>query len=105
MIDFLNKSETQDNLFSLFLFLEDYTNYHFSTEEKFFNSFDYINREKHKFEHNEFREKIKELKEKYDEKLEKIDENLLKFLIDWLTNHILGTDMDFAEGLKKHMIF
>lgn len=105
LIELLNKNETQENLFPLFIFLEDYTNYHFDTEEQFFNSFNYTEKEKHLEEHEEFKEKIKNLKLKYNEDLEKIDDNLLDFLIDWLTNHIVGTDMEFANGLKKHMIF
>ena len=105
LIELLNNNEPQENLIPLFIFLEDYTNYHFSTEEQFFNSFEYEDREKHKFEHMEFRDKIKELKEKSIKNLEKIDESLLEFLMAWLTNHIMETDMKFTDSLKKHMVF
>lgn len=105
LIELLNNNESQENLIPLFIFLQDYADYHFSTEEQFFNSFDYRDREKHRLEHMEFRVKIKEMKEKNVENSEKLDENLLEFLMNWLTNHILGTDMKFTDSLKKHMVF
>lgn len=45
LIELVNKNETQDNMFPILIFLEDYTLYHFDTEEQFFDSFDYINKE------------------------------------------------------------
>ena len=41
LIELVNKNETQDNMFPILIFLEDYTHYHFDTEEQFFDSFDY----------------------------------------------------------------
>jgi len=53
----------------------------------------------------DFKVKMKDLKEKSIKNSEKIDENLLEFLMNWLTNHILGTDMRFTDSLKKNMVF
>lgn len=101
LIDLLNKNEAEDHLLPLLIFLEDYTHYHFSTEEQFFDSFDYLDKKKHYNEHDEFKRKILEFKELYKTGLVKIDENLLKYLMDWLVEHIMGTDMEFTNSLKK----
>lgn len=105
LIEFLNKNQEQNEVLPLILFLEDYTYYHFSTEEQFFDSFDYKEKNKHNEEHNNFKKKIEELKDMYKKSQAKIDENLLEFLMRWLMTHIMGTDMDFTNQLKKNMNF
>ena len=81
--------------------LVDYTNYHFSMEEDLFTQFDYPAKEAHKSEHSYFVEKISNLQ------LESKKGNLLlslktvDFLKDWTINHILGTDIEFANFLKE----
>ena len=105
LIDLVNKNETQDNMFPILIFLEDYTHYHFDTEEQFFDSFDYINKEKHLEEHREFIKKIIEFKEQYAKGTVKIDKDLLDYLLNWLISHILGTDMSFAKDLIKNISY
>lgn len=103
MINSINKNENQENLMFLFVFLEDYIIYHFSTEEQFFNSFNYLDKEKHLREHHEFNEKIVRFKKEYQEGLVCIDESLIEFLLNWLKEHLLDTDKKFTESLKKHL--
>lgn len=105
LIDLVNKNEIQDNMFPILIFLEDYTHYHFDTEEQFFDSFDYINKEKHLEEHREFIKKIIEFKEQYAKGTVKIDKDLLDYLLNWLISHILGTDMSFAKDLIKNISY
>lgn len=105
LIELVNKNETQDNMFPILIFLEDYTLYHFDTEEQFFDSFDYINKEKHLEEHREFIKKIIEFKEQYAKGTVKIDKDLLDYLLNWLISHILGTDMSFAKDLIKNISY
>ena len=103
LIDLVNKNEIQDNMFPILIFLEDYTHYHFDTEEQFFDSFDYINKEKHLQEHREFIKKIIEFKEQYAKGTVKIDKDLLDYLLNWLISHILDTDMNFTKNLMKNI--
>lgn len=103
LIDLVNKNEIQDNMFPILIFLEDYTHYHFDTEEQFFDSFDYINKEKHLEEHREFIKKIIEFKEQYAKGTVKIDKDLLDYLLNWLISHILDTDMNFTKNLMKNI--
>lgn len=103
LIDLVNKNEIQDNMFPILIFLEDYTHYHFDTEEQFFDSFNYKDKEKHLEEHREFINKIIEFKEQYAKGTVKIDKDLLDYLLNWLITHILNTDMDFAKDLIKNI--
>ncbi len=103
LIELINKNETQENLFSILIFLEDYTNYHFGTEEQFFDSFDYKEKEKHVEEHREFIYKINIFKKKYLEGIVSIDKELLDYLLNWLISHILDTDMNFTKNLMKNI--
>lgn len=103
LIDLVNKNEIEDNMFPILIFLEDYTHYHFDTEEQFFDSFDYINKEKHLEEHREFIKKIIEFKEQYAKGTVKIDKDLLDYLLNWLISHILDTDMNFTKNLMKNI--
>lgn len=103
LIDLVNKNDTQDNMFPILIFLEDYTHYHFDTEEQFFDSFNYKDKEKHLEEHREFINRIIEFKEQYAKGTVKIDKDLLDYLLNWLVSHILETDMDFAKDLMKNI--
>lgn len=103
LIDLVNKNETQDNMFPILIFLEDYTHYHFDTEEQFFDSFNYKDKEKHLEEHRGFINRIIEFKEQYVRGTVKIDRDLLDYLLNWLISHILETDMDFAKDLMKNI--
>lgn len=105
LIDLVNKNEMQDNMFPILIFLEDYTHYHFDTEEQFFDSFNYKDKEKHLQEHREFIKKIIEFKEQYAKGTVKIDKDLLDYLLNWLISHILGTDMSFAKDLIKNISY
>lgn len=83
-----------------------YANYHFETEEKYFDLYDYEGKEIHKNQHNEYRKKTEEFYEKYkiDEKF-LIFSDVLNFLKDWRSNHINGFDKKYVKcfndnGLK-----
>ncbi len=81
--------------------LVDYTQYHFSTEEKYFHLLEPKLAEKHKKEHDNFVEKIKDFQEGYQNKRMLLSLDILEFLRDWLINHILGTDKKCAPLFGK----
>ncbi|OCC14532.1 Methyl-accepting chemotaxis protein [Dissulfuribacter thermophilus] len=81
--------------------LIDYTVYHFGTEEKYFDEFGYPEAELHKKVHNDLTRKVLAFKEKFDEGKATVSIELLKFLKDWLTNHICITDKKYVPYLKE----
>ena len=84
--------------------LIDYTNYHFLTEEKYFDQFKYPDSELHKEQHRYLVEQINEFQKTFNEDKRMRDGSdtlltvdLWKFLKNWLTNHIQISDKKYAS--------
>jgi hemerythrin-like metal-binding protein len=94
------------NVEPIFKELSDYADYHFSTEEHYFNLYNYESKAQHTALHESYRAKIKDLKEEYDaENSEKTLFAINNFLNDWWTWHINNVDKEYmayfnANGLK-----
>lgn len=82
--------------------LEDYTVYHFSTEEKLFEEYNYPLKDQHKAEHEHFVQKIRDFKEQHEKnENEMIAFDVMIALKDWLVGHILGSDHKYIPYLCK----
>lgn len=81
--------------------LEDYTLFHFRREEFFMKCAKYPDLDQHLLEHKHFVDKMKELKEKSQLNDASVSLDLMKFLKDWLINHIQVTDRKYEQLLKK----
>lgn len=88
-----------DHIRQLLEELRDYTKTHFAHEEAYMQSIGYKGMFTQKVQHDAFVKKLDETN------LEAIDENsdaaisdLLKFLTDWLVNHILNVDKLIGEN-------
>lgn len=84
--------------------LIDYTAHHFATEEKYMTKFNYPAYPQHKAEHDNLVKQVLDFQDKFNNGQAVISLDLMKFLKDWLINHILGTDKKFgpffnAKGL------
>ena len=79
--------------------LKNYTRSHFAAEEALMKASGYPGLAQHVAEHESFRARLAELH------LQSISEDIstetVKFLTDWLTNHIAKSDMAYAPYLKK----
>lgn len=81
-------------------YLADYTDFHFSAEEKLQQEIDYPDYDKHKAQHDSFKQTIKELDEMLQEEegptaafVERVEQNVIK----WFYTHIEGFDRSVAE--------
>jgi hemerythrin-like metal-binding protein len=79
--------------------LKNYTRSHFAAEEALLKATGYPGLEEHMAEHETFRARLAELHLKSIG--EDISEDTVRFLTDWLTNHIARSDMAYASYLKK----
>ncbi len=90
-------------LLEMLYFMDKYAHWHFSSEEKYMKKYNYPDYLKHHAEHERFynytKETIIEAKRGLDEHLEY---SVNKYLIDWLINHIMGTDKKFANFLRDN---
>ncbi len=89
--------------------LVEYTDYHFATEEKYFDQFQFIESEKHKEEHRYYVEQVNELKKAFDEgkMIREGSDNVLsidlwKLLESWLIDHLKNSDKNYAPLFKKN---
>jgi hemerythrin len=77
----------------------DYTAYHFAFEEKLFRQYGYADEAAHRAEHAKLTEQAKTLVQKLHAGQAHVTMATLKFLCDWLNNHILGSDKKFGPFL------
>ena len=99
----IEKDSERELLAAIFETLADYTVTHFSYEEELFDYFNYAESEEHKKSHQALLDKVIALKEKFDDGEDNLGPEVLKFLVDWLTKHILGTDKRYAPFILAGM--
>ena len=87
-------------------FLIDYTQFHFSTEEKFMVQYDYPEIESHKSRHAEIQGTINTLIRDFEEEgaTYELSKSLNTLMSNWLINHIIKVDQVFGEFLTNNDI-
>lgn len=78
-----------------------YTQFHFQTEERYFDEFQYEGSEEHKVAHKKLCDQIAELETKRESIMENPFE-LMDFLEDWLVGHIMGMDKKYGPCFNEH---
>ena len=99
----LEEKAEQDNIDKIIKEMEDYAIYHFKTEEKYFQLFDYENNESHTAIHNQYVEKVNNWRERYDDgKDPAIFFEIFNYLQDWWIWHICHTDRDYVPFMRAN---
>ncbi|MBF0369385.1 MAG: hemerythrin family protein [Magnetococcales bacterium] len=80
-----------------------YTLWHFRHEERLMQTYEYDGFMEHKNEHASLLEQAVNLQNKFKAEGEGITPEVLDFLKEWVTKHILGTDMQMAKYLQSEM--
>ena len=83
-------------------FMIDYTDFHFSSEEKYMVERKYPGLDDQQKEHEEFKGTLKRLIEDFKEEgpTRTLATFINTFLVNWLVNHIKGIDLEFGNFLK-----
>jgi len=84
--------------------LAEYTKYHFTEEERLMKAHDFQGYEAHRAEHESFVAKTVELQEKLEKGRMDLSVETMKFLLDWLKNHIRGTDRQYTRFFNEKKI-
>ena len=79
----------------------EYTQYHFKTEEKIMDIINYSDAENHRAMHREFYNEVINQIKNYQEGQPFIANKLVKYLKDWLLEHIAFRDKIFVEELMR----
>jgi hemerythrin len=84
-------------------FLIEYTNFHFSAEEKCMDEYDYPGLDHQKKQHAEFKASLKNLVDDYEYEgvTRALTTSVNVFLNNWLINHIKGVDHKLGEFLQE----
>jgi hemerythrin len=102
LFDSINKHSTKETLGNILNKLVEYAGYHFATEEKYFDLFDYEDKEKHVDEHRKFVDKVVDFQKRYLNHEVEISFELIDFLEDWLLAHLMESDKKYVECFTKH---
>lgn len=84
--------------------LIDYTKYHFKNEEGIMKKHGYPAFDKHKIEHDKLTAKVEDFYTRLNEGKANFSLELIKFLQDWLVNHIQGTDKEYKSFFAGKVI-
>jgi hemerythrin len=84
-------------------FMIDYTDYHFSTEEKHMTELGYPGFDAHKNQHEEFKSTVNEMVMEFEEDgaTAQLSEWINNYLINWLVDHIKSIDTKLSEFLRE----
>jgi hemerythrin len=85
--------------------LMDYTQYHFATEETYFQRFAYPDAGSHAEMHKMFIEKVVGVRNRLNLGQFVISLEITTFLRDWLTHHIKETDKAYSKFFNDHGVF
>ena len=78
-----------------------YTQSHFKTEEAFMEQYTYPEHAEHKDKHDRMTRKVVEVQKAFQSGQTHITIDVMRFLQNWLTEHILKTDLKFGRFLSS----
>lgn len=100
----IEEHQGASNIMKTLNFMIEYTEFHFSTEEKNMAKFNYPGLDAHKKAHGEFTTVLNDLLQDFDEEggSEALAKSIDTFLLNWLMGHIKGTDVEFGKYLNEN---
>lgn len=81
--------------------LVDYTQTHFKTEETLMIQHGFQGYASHKVEHDDLTRQVLDLKKQVDDGKIALTIATMNFLKEWLTKHVMGTDMKYKDYLNS----
>lgn len=97
----MKEGKSKEILQSILEQLTRYTTDHFLTEKRYFDQYDYPEKDSHQKEHDEFVARVLEFKQGFDQGKLFVSIEILNFLNDWLITHIQGSDQKYAKFLNQ----
>ena len=87
-------------------FLMEYTNFHFSTEEKHMIENDYPGLNHHRTQHEEFKTTLNHLIRDFEEEgaTKALADSLNTFFTNWLVTHFQEVDLEFGKFLLEKVL-
>ena len=104
--DAVHAENTKKELYEMIDDLNNYAKFHLATEERYFEQFDYVDRQEHEKRHNDYIVEVLNFEEKVHKlnghDATKVAFEMLDFLEDWWVNHILHEDKGYTETFNNN---
>lgn len=82
--------------------LKSYAESHFANEEKYFDLYDYEDKERHKNSHRAYERQIAKYEEDFKNSKDFLSFEILDFLENWWLNHIRTEDKKYGKCFNEH---
>jgi len=101
--DAFNQGHEQNKIIQTMDFMIEYTDFHFSAEEKLMAENDYPGLAQQKTQHNEFKMTLKNILDDYQDEgpTKDLATSINVFLLNWLVSHIKGSDTKIGQFLAE----
>ena len=103
--DAMREGKVKEVMSKILSDLVDYTLYHFATEEKYFDQYDYPESDIHKKQHGNLVEQVATFQKKHEAGALFITIDVMNFLRDWLNDHIIGSDKKYGPYLNSKGVY
>ncbi len=94
--------DTYEHAHHILTELAAYAEYHFATEEKYFDLFHYEGAELHKAQHQGFKDRVQEILAQHERREGDTVSTIAEFMEDWLVSHISNSDKRYVACFKQH---
>ena len=101
ILNAVRSGEAQERIPGLLAFLMMYADVHFRDEEKAMSDVRYPGLARHRAIHNDMRHQVAEMSVRFQEDPSELTPAVLRFLSDWLVNHIAVEDRRLAAYLAQ----
>ena len=82
--------------------LMEYSDYHFGLEEMYFDEFNFEDAARHKMAHRALTVQVRSFQRAVMERREGLSDEVTRFLQDWLSIHIKGSDQQYRECFARN---
>ena len=97
--DNIKMKSNSSSILKLVTGMKEYTQKHFSMEEKYMSQHGYPKFKEHQLEHAQFIKKVEDLEERLKKGSLIISFEVTNFIKEWIKNHIQTTDMQYSDFL------
>ena len=97
----MNNDKGQEAIAAIVEQMFDYMETHFTTEEGYMSDCDYQGLQAHQQKHEEFRVKARDLRTRIGRGEYVLSFEIVRFLSDWLQNHIMVVDKKYSSLLAE----
>ena len=103
ILDSVIGGKSQEDIYELVHFLENYTASHFGDEEALMKKYEYKDISLHQAQHERFAKELSKNKEHLNNNIPDLKQisTILGWLQDWLVKHVMREDKELAKTIKE----